>query len=155
MVRKFLTLNNATIGPGAYRNFSGAAKFGKAGKRTFTILLNEDIGKKVEERGWYIRWRDPRDDQEGRTALLDVEVRYDKYPPERVTLTTNGDESELDESNIGLLDDVDIGDCRIVLRPYNWEVNGKTGTKAYLHILNVTQKEYGTQKEYAEDEFDC
>ena len=146
MVTRNLIIEHANIGRGAYRNFSGATKFGKSGKRTFTILMNESVGRQVEDLGWHVRWRDPRDEQEERTGLLDVEVRYDNYPPERVTLTTGGDTNELDERNIDCLDAVDIGDAYVDLRPYNWEVNGKTGVKAYLHILEVTAKEYASDR---------
>jgi hypothetical protein len=38
--------------------------------------------------------------------------------------------------------DIDNKSSYVELRPFNWEVNGKTGVKAYLYKLHVTQKEY-------------
>ena len=46
-------------------------------------------------------------------------------------------ESYLSEENVGILDSVDIDHATVEIRPYNWDVNGKTGVKAYVRELLV------------------
>lgn len=138
MVNQNLELENVTIGRGSYRNFSGEkTQFNTAGKRTFVILLDEATGHQLEEQGWHIRWRDPRDDMEDPTALLTVEVKFGNYSP-KVMLISGTQRTLLDESNIGVLDTAEIARCDIIIRPYNWEVNGNSGTKAYVKSMYVT-----------------
>lgn len=37
------------------------------------------------------------------------------------------------------LDDIDILSVNLDIRPYDWEVNGKTGRAAYLQSIEVIQ----------------
>jgi len=138
MVNNNLELENCTIGRGSYRNFAGEkSQFNPTGKRTFVVLLDEATGRVLEQEGWHIRWREPRDEQDDRMALFTVECRFGDYPP-KVLLISGGNRTLLDESNIALLDSADIARCDLIVRPYNWEVNGNSGTKAYVRSMYVT-----------------
>ena len=138
MVYENLTIENATIGRGGYRNFAGEkTQFNAAGKRTFVVLLDEALGRMLEEQGWHIRWREPRDEQDDPVGLLTVEVKFGDYPP-KIVLISGGNHTQLDESNIAMLDTAEIERCDLIIRPYNWEVNGNSGTKAYVKTMYVT-----------------
>lgn len=138
MINQNLVLENAQIGRGAYRNFAGErTQFNPAGKRTFTVLLDEATGHKLEEDGWHIRWREPRDEQEDPIGLLTVEVKFGDYPP-KVMLISGNSKTLLDEEDLGLLDSAEIANADLVIRPYNWDVNGKTGVKAYAKTMYIT-----------------
>ena len=138
MVQENLKLENAVLGRGSYRNFAGEkTQFNPAGKRTFVVLLDEQNGRLLEEQGWHIRWREPRDEQDDPTALLTVEVKFGDYPP-KIVLISGGTHTTLDETNIGILDTAEIDRCDLIIRPYNWEVNGNSGTKAYVKTMYVT-----------------
>ena len=141
MVNQNLTLENAVLGRGSYRNFAGEkTQFNAAGKRTFVVLLDEANGRLLEEQGWHIRWRQPRDEQDDPVALLTVEVKFGDYPP-KIILISGHQQTPLDESNIAILDTAEIERCDLIIRPYNWEVNGNSGTKAYVKTMYVTLQE--------------
>lgn len=137
-----IVIEGARIG---FRNFSGKeGKFNPAGRRNFCVFLDTDHAKKLETDGWNIRWLQPRDEEEEPQASLQVSVAFNNYPPKIVQITSKG-KTNLDESTINILDWAEIVECDIIIRPYNWEYNGKSGVKAYLKSLYVT---------IAEDEFE-
>jgi len=82
MVNQNLEIENAIIGRGGFRNFSGEkTQYNAAGKRTFVIMLDEATGHQLEQEGWHIRWREPRDEMDDPQAMLTVEVKFGDYPP--------------------------------------------------------------------------
>ena len=50
-----------------------------------------------------------------------------------------------------MLDEIDIASVNMDLRPYDWEVNGKTGRSAYLQAMEVTQNIDRFGAKYAEE----
>ena len=48
--------------------------------------------------------------------------------------------NKLDEESIGCLDNIDIESVSMDIRPYDWEVNGRTGRTAYLQSMEVVQR---------------
>lgn len=135
MVNKNIVIENARIG---FRNFSGEeGKFNPKGRRNFCVFLDTELGEVLQDDGWNIRWLEPREEGDEKQAYLQVAVSYDNIPPKIVQITSRG-QTILHEDMVGVLDWAEIENVDIIIRPYNWEVNGKKGVKAYVKSMYVT-----------------
>lgn len=137
-----------------FRNFSGKeGQYNREGDRNFAVLLDEQVATDLAADGWNVKWLKPRDDAEGEDpqAYLQVSVNFKGRPP-RIVLLTSTKRRNLDESEVEDLDWVDINNVDLIIRPYEWSVNGKTGIKAYLQSIYVTIEEDALEKKYAEME---
>lgn len=135
MVNENISIANAHI---MFRNFRGeASKFNAAGKRNFCVVIDNDIAQKLIDDGWNVRMFPPRDDEDAPTYYMQVAVSYDVIPP-NIFLITKYNKTRLDEDTIGSLDWAEIENIDLVIRPYNWEAQGKTGVKAYVKNMYVT-----------------
>lgn len=135
MVNKNIVIENARIG---FRNFSGEeGKFNPKGRRNFCVFLDTELGEVLQDDGWNIRWFEPREEEDEKQAYLQVAVSYDNIPPKIVQITSRG-QTILDEDMVGVLDWAEIENVDVIIRPYNWEVNGKKGVKAYVKSMYVT-----------------
>lgn len=141
MVTENVRLNDVLIGFGRFRNFSGKkTEYNKTGDRKFTVFLPSDVADELEDMGWFIKRKPPYREGDDPQNQLDVAVAFDPYPPTITLITHDGVRTILNESNVEILDNTDIARADLEIRPYNWEVNGKTGTKAYVKELEVTAK---------------
>lgn len=132
-----------------FRNFEGKeGKYNRAGDRNFVVLLDARLAKALEGDGWNIKWLEPREEGDPEQPFVRVSVGYKGRPPRVVMISSNG-RNELSEDDVEILDWVDIQTCDMILRPYVWEVNGKTGTKAYLKSLFITINEDELERKYA------
>lgn len=130
-----VSIENAKI---IFRNFSGApGKYNKSGNRNFCVVLDNDISRKMENDGWNIKVLKPRNDDEEPGHYIQVSLNFDYRPP-KIFLISNGNKTLLDSESVSVLDSVYIEHADIILRPYHWEIDGRTGTKAYLKTLYVT-----------------
>lgn len=135
--RKPFPIENARI---IFRNFSGeAGKFNPAGQRNFSVKLSEESAKFMIEEGWNVRMSQPKNEGDDILYHLPVKVEFKNYPPKIVMITSR--KTILDESTVGNLDVAEIERVDLILSPYNYEVNGKTGVKAYLKSMYVTIRE--------------
>lgn len=145
MVKNNIVIENAQIG---FRNFSGnAGKFNPAGRRNFCVFLDNELGKVLESDGWNVRWLQPKDEAEEPKPYLQVAVSYDNIPPKIVLVTKKG-KTILDETAVNILDWAEIASVDIIIRPYNWEVSGKGGVKAYVKSMYVTIVEDEFESKY-------
>lgn len=138
MVNKNLVVENARI---AFRNFSGKeTKYNRAGNRNFCVIFDKEQGEELNDAGWNVRIMQPKDEYDEPAYCLAVSVAFGKIPP-KVFMISGNNKTQLDEGTVGTLDFAEIEMVDVMIRPYNWEVNGKTGVKAYVHTLYVTIRE--------------
>lgn len=144
-INKNITLEGARIG---FRNFSGKeGRFNPAGRRNFCVFLDSDIAPTLQEDGWNIKYLTPREPGDEPQAYLQVAVSYANIPPKIVLITGNG-KTVLNETNVGMLDWAEISNVDLIIRPYNYDVNGKVGVKAYCKTMYVTIEEDEFEKKY-------
>jgi hypothetical protein len=119
-----------------FRNFAGKeTRFNREGKRNFCAIIDEPKkAKQMADDGWNVRTLQPRDDDDEPKAYLQVAVSYDNIPP-KIVLIRGDKRTTLDEESVNVLDFADLKRVDLTIRPYEWDVNGKTGVKAYVKTL--------------------
>lgn len=134
-----IEFENVRIG---FRNFSGnESRFNPAGRRNFCVFIDdEEFAKRLEGDGWNVRYLAARNEEETEQAYMNVSVSYDPYPPQIVVVTKTR-KTVLTEDMVGMLDWAEIVSVDLIVRPYNWEVNGRSGVKAYCKSMYVTIEE--------------
>jgi hypothetical protein len=139
MIMAYKNTNNIVIENARliFKNFAGEeSKFNRAGNRNFCVIIDPETAEKLMDDGWNIRQLRPRDDEEEGAYYLQVAVAFGNFPP-KVIMINGKVKTPLDEDAIGTLDYAEIANVDLIIRPYNWEVNGKSGVKAYLKTMYV------------------
>jgi hypothetical protein len=138
-----------------FRNFSGkAGLYNKEGDRNFCVILDPETAKKMISDGWNVKFPVKRDEEDDRDPFLKVNVKYrnisgDLVRPPRVVLLGETTRTELGEEDVNVLDFVEMRNVDLIIRPFEWSVNGKTGTNAYLKSIYVTLEEDELERKYA------
>lgn len=137
-VEGLVTMEDARIG---FKNFSGSPdRFNKdGGKRSFCVFLERSMAEDLLAQGWNVRWLPARDETEEDQGCIQVAVAF-QYPP-KIVLISSGRRTILNETTVGLLDRIHFKTADLTITPYNWEMNGRTGVKAYLKTLYVVMEE--------------
>lgn len=133
------------------RNFAGlATKYNPAGGvRRFCVILPEDKAERMIEEGWNVKYLKPlEEDENAPRPFIEVEIKFGKYPPRIVMIGSRG-KVELNQASCSLLDSEPAMNVDLVLRPYQWEVNGNSGVKAYLKSIFYTIYEDELDLKYA------
>ena len=148
--RGILQIDDARI---AFRNFRGeGSKFNREGDRNFALIIpNEEMADALAKEGWNVKIKPPREEGDDPFIFLPVKVKFSDRGPQ-VYLVTGARRNRLDEETVGMLDDIDIRTVNLDIRPYDWEVNGKTGRTAYLQSIEVIQEIDRFAARYEEEE---
>lgn len=140
-----------------FKNFAGReGKYNRAGDRNFCIRLDDKrLVEELKRDGWNVRELQAGEPGEEPIYYISVAVSFNNVPnvpPMKVYMHTSKNAIELDEDTIESLDYAEIRNVDVTIRPYQWEVNGHTGVKAYLKTMHVTIEEDAWAQKYAEEE---
>lgn len=149
-----LVVENARL---LFKNFSGEeGQYNPKGRRNFCIAFDQETAEQLIDDGWNIRFLKPRVDEDNPDAedfeplpYLQVAVSFDNYPPKAIAITSKG-KRPIKEENIGMLDWVETDNVDVIINPYHWTVNGKSGVKAYLKSIYVTIREDPLEQKYSD-----
>jgi hypothetical protein len=132
-----------------FRNFSGAAgMYNKEGDRSFAVKLPPEWAEELTRRGWNVKYLRARDEDEAEQAYVSVKINFNGPRPPKVYMITSRGRTQLDESTVSTLDYVDIVKIDMILNPYQYTVNGKSGISAYLESIYVTILEDALAQKY-------
>ena len=136
--RDILQVNDARI---IYRNFKGeGGKYNREGDRNFAMVIpNQELADELISRGWNVKIKAPREEGDDPFMYLPIKVKFNDHGP-RIYLTAGNHTNCLEEDRVAMLDDIDIRSVDLDIRPYDWEVTGKTGRTAYLQAMEVNQE---------------
>jgi hypothetical protein len=144
-----LKIENAQI---IFRNLAGRkTMYNAEGNRNFCLLLDEEVAHQMERDGWNIKHLRPREEGDTPKPYLPVAVSYKNRPP-RVLLLTSKGRTLLTEDVVEFVDLVDIDFVDVTVRPYNWDVSGRQGVKAYVQTMYVKVREDPLDLKYADVE---
>lgn len=154
--RETITFRNAQI---IFRNFAGKpTTFNpEGGERGFSILLDEDLAKDLHDRGMNVKPLKKYEGDEDAEQMyqLPVAVSYRIRPPRVYMVTGDGDvlplrKTLMPEDTLEMMDNLELGECHMVIAVSNYDVRGTKGKKAYLQsffghvLLDELEQEYAT-----------
>lgn len=144
--RNNVTIENARL---IFLNFAGKEdKYNREGDRNFSVILPPAVAAQMANDGWNVKALPGREEGEEDTPYIQVAVSYKNRPP-KVILITSSSRTPLTEDTVETLDYTEMENVDLILTPYVWEVNDKTGIKAYLKTMYVTVEEDDLDRKYA------
>lgn len=143
-----INIEGATI---IWKNFSGERDKFNPGKRGFSVVIDDAVmADELRQEGWNIKERPLMEgaDPSEQEWTLPVKLNMNRYT--QVWLIVGNHKTLLDENTVSQLDVVDIVNCDISIRPYEWEMSGRTGITAYVDSMYVTIRENKFAEKYAD-----
>ena len=143
-----INIEGATI---IWKNFSGERDKFNPGKRGFSVVIDDAVmADELKQEGWNVKERPLQEgaDPSEQEWTLPVKLNMNRYT--QVWLIVGNHKTLLNEDTVAQLDVVDIANCDISIRPYEWEMSGRTGITAYVDSMYVTIRENKFAEKYAD-----
>ena len=134
-----------------WKNFSGERDKFNPGKRGFSVVIDDAVmADELRNEGWNVKDRPLQEgaDPSEQEWTLPVKLNMNRYT--QVWLIVGNHKTLLDENTVAQLDVVDFVNCDISIRPYEWEMGGRTGITAYVDSMYVTIRENKFAEKYAD-----
>ena len=143
-----INIEGATI---IWKNFSGERDKFNPGKRGFSVVIDDEVmADELKQEGWNVKERPLQEgaDPSEQEWTLPVKLNMNRYT--QVWLIVGNHKTLMNEDTVAQLDVVDIVNCDISIRPYEWEMSGRTGITAYVDSMYVTIRENKFAEKYAD-----
>lgn len=137
-----------------FRNFAGReTQYNREGDRNFSVIIEDpDMAAKLIEDGWNLKLLKPKDEDDEPVYHLKVVVNMDsEWPAKLFLVNRRGRPNQLDEDTVRKLDTMELENVDLTINGSKWDVNGKSGIKAYLRDLYASQVEDVLARKYSED----
>ena len=132
-----------------WTNFRGEEKVSKTtgktvnmkGQRNFNVYIyNTELAEEMRDAGWNVKIVPPRNEGDEPSYCLSVELRWRDKMGEllnegllpKVHLEGTNGEEDLSEKTVGILDEAEISDVGIYIRPRHYDGNNGHAIKAFL-----------------------
>jgi len=161
-----MALGNVTI-EGAQlvlKNFTGRpGDFNAEGDRNVGVVLPDDLARQMIEDGWPVKQFKQNADGEEGSFWIPASVKYRNRlgemvnrPPRIVMRTPTKhagriNRTDLGEKEVEMLDYANIKVADIIIRPYEYIVQGRPGVKAYVQSLFATVELDELELKYSDD----
>lgn len=151
-----MSANNTVLMEGVrlvFRNFTGKeGQYNQEGARNFGVILPEDVAAAMDRDGWNVKYLEPREgnDEEAVTPWLSVKLNYKAGRPPQIYVITSRGKTLLKEDTVDQLDWAEITNVDLIVRPFHYDVGGRTGIAAYAQTMYVTIEEDPLARKYAE-----
>lgn len=142
--RGVLQIDDARL---VFKNFRGeGGKYNREGERNFAVVIEteeqyqallNDVNKYGDS--WNVKMKEAREEGDAPFMYLPVKVKFNDNGP-AVYLISGRAKTKLTEASVAILDDIEILQVNLDIRPYDGEVNGKTYRTAYLKAIEVVQE---------------
>ena len=133
-----------------FRNIAGNENmYNVKGDRNFNVVIPPELVDVLAADGWNVRTLKKAEETDPDRFVVEVKVSF-KYKPPLIMLITSKKRTPLDESSVDVLDYSDIKTVDLICNGFEWDVNGKQGTKAYLKSMYVTLEEDELARKYAD-----
>lgn len=142
-----------------FRNFTGKeGQYNREGDRNFGVIIPDmATAQAMIKDGWNVKFLKPRENddedelpEEEETPWLSVKVGFGKGAPPKIVIVTSRGKTMLDEKTVDMLDWAEIVNVDMIVRPYNYDVQGRQGISAYVKSLYVTIEEDELERKYSE-----
>ena len=135
-----------------YKNFAGReTEYNALGSRVFSVVVDDlDLAADLISDGWAFKpLLNEDDDVWG--YYMQVKINYDSNRPPRIYTVSplTGKQVQLGPETVECLDSLTIDYADIVVNPYEWEVRGDSGVKAYCKIMYALIEEHPFDIEWA------
>ena len=127
----------------------------KGGVRDFAVVLDnyEDVQQLIDM-GFNVKYFNKKNPDDPEVPYLKVKVNFrndddGKLIAPHIYMINNNKKTLVTPATAQIIDQADIEYCDIVIRPYYYEVNGKSGTSAYLEKMYVNIEQDDFEKKYS------
>lgn len=141
-----------------YKHFSGEKdEFHAPGQMDFAVIIEDlDYARELEAQGWNIKYPKPNPEidpeEDSRRPTLKVKVAFDNTPPDVWTILKdeNGEDirRKLNHETVHRLDTLRFSNIDMLIVPYNWTHQSRTGVSAYLSQFYGTIEPVGFESKY-------